>query len=80
MKNYLVWYRMKGESEDIIRGTARNYTRAETMAKNLAFHLKSSKIEAESVGVKSGIHGVLYRDQELHMRWSVVPPEEEKEE
>tara|TARA_Y100000034_G_C6533371_1_gene229885 strand:- start:52 stop:294 length:243 start_codon:yes stop_codon:yes gene_type:complete len=80
MKNYLVWYRIKGESEDRIRGAAKNYTRAEQMAKNLAFYLKVDKTNVEAVGVKSGIHGTLYLNQDFHMRWSVVPPEEEKEE
>ena len=80
MKNYLVWYRLKGEDEDRVRGTASNWERAERMAKNLAFYLGVDKLDIESVGVKSGIHGELYHNQDLHMRWSVVPPEEEKEE
>ena len=78
MKSYLVWYRIKGEDEDRVRGTANNWERAEKMAKNLEFHMKIEKIELEAVGVKSGIHGELYRDQDLHHRWSVIPPEEEE--
>ena len=77
MKNYLVWYRLKGDKEDRIRGTARNWERAERMAETLYLHLRAAKLPVVSVGVKSGLHGELYRDQDMHMRWSVVPPEPE---
>ena len=78
MKNYLVWYRLKGDDEDRIRGTARNWQRAERMAETLDLHLRASKQPIVAVGVKSGKHGELYHDETMHMRWSVVPPEEEK--
>jgi len=79
MKNYLVWYRLKNDEEDRIRGTARNYRRAEQMARSLELYLRSMKIIPEAVGVKSGIHGELYLNQDLHMRWSVIPPEPDEE-
>ena len=71
MKNYLVWYRLKGDLEDRIRGCARNWHRAEQMAETLELHLKSQGLPVSAVGVKSGIHGKLYKDQILHMRWNV---------
>lgn len=77
MKCYLVWYRTEGTSEDIIRGAARNYERAERMAETLALHLRAQGIEPVAVGVKSGIHGELYHDDFFHMKWSVDPPEPE---
>jgi len=77
VKNYLVWYRLKNEDEDRVRGTARNWQRAEQMAKSLELHLRAHNKPVVSVGVKSGLHGELYHDQDLHMRWSVVPPEPE---
>ena len=79
MKCYLVWYRLVEDTEDTIRGVARNYERAERMAETLELHLKSIGLNVESVGVKSGIHGELYRDDAFHMRWSVIPPEPEQE-
>ena len=79
MKTYLVWFRIKGETEDRVRGTARNWERAEKMAENLELHLRSESFELEAVGVKSGVHGKLYLDQDLHQRWSVIPPEEKEE-
>ena len=80
MKNYLIWYRLEGDDEDRVRGTARNYERAERMAKNLELHLLSIGLNPVAVGVKSGFHGELYHDHFLHMRWSVVPPESNEEE
>lgn len=79
MKCYLVWYRLQGDPHDYIRGVARNYERAERMAESLYLHLQSSGQIVESVGVKSGIHGELYQNEELYMRWSVIPPEPEQE-
>jgi len=79
MKCYLVWYRLIGDDRDYISGVARNYERAERMAETLELHLQSIDLNVESVGVKSGIHGELYLDEEFHMRWSVIPPESEEE-
>ena len=79
MKCYLVWYRLQGDPRDYIRGVARNYERAERMAETLELHLKSIGLNVESVGVKSGIHGELYQNDNFHMRWSVIPPESEQE-
>ena len=76
MKCYLVWYKLEGIHNDFVRGVARNYERAEQMAESLYLHLTASGKNVEAVGVKSGIHGELYLDEELHMRWSVIPPEE----
>lgn len=78
MKCYLVWYRLKNSSADVIRGVARNYERAERMAESLELLLSAQGLEVEATGVKSGIHGQLYDDDDLHMRWSVVPPEPEE--
>ena len=80
MKEYLVWYRLPGDTIDRIRGTARNWQRAEIMAENLHLHLASKDVEVQAVGVKSGIHGKLYHDEDMHMRWSVIPPEPEQQE
>ena len=79
MKCYLVWYRLADDTRDYIRGVAQNYERAERMAETLDLHLKAAGLNVESVGVKSGIHGQLYEDEVLHMRWSVIPPEPEEE-
>ena len=79
MKCYLVWYRLANSSRDYIRGVARNYERAERMAETLDLHLKAAGLNVEAVGVKSGTHGTLYENEELYMRWSVIPPEPENE-
>jgi len=79
MKCYLVWYRLINDPRDYIRGVACNYERAERMAESLDLHLRASGAVLEAVGVKSGIHGELYPNEELHMRWSVIPPELENE-
>jgi hypothetical protein len=79
MKEYLIWYRLHGDTVDRIRGTARNWHRAEKMAETLHLTLISKNVDVEAVGVKSGIHGELYEDDALHMRWSVIPPEPEQE-
>ena len=79
MKCYIVWYRLSGNNYDQIRGVARNHERAERMAETLHLHLKAAGMDVEAVGVKSGIHGELYLNEELHMRWSVIPPEPEEE-
>jgi hypothetical protein len=79
MKEYLIWYRLHGDTVDRIRGTARNWQRAERMAENLHLRLTSNDVDVEAVGVKSGIHGELYEDETLHMRWSVIPPEQQEE-
>ena len=78
MKCYLVWYRLKDSSIDVVRGVARDYERAEKMAENLELSLSSQGLKVEATGVKSGIHGQLYDDDDLYMRWSVVPPEPEE--
>ena len=80
MKEYLIWYRLPGDTIDRIRGTARNWQRAERMAENLHLRLTSNDVNVEAVGVKSGLHGELYEDETLHMRWSVIPPEPEQQE
>ena len=79
MKEYLIWYRLPGDTIDRIRGTARNWQRAERMAETLHLYLTSDNIDVEAVGVKSGFHGELYEDETLHMRWSVIPPEQQEE-
>jgi hypothetical protein len=73
MKDYLVWYRLAGSKEDIIRGVARNCKRAEQMAEALDLYLKSKNIPVIATGVKTGYHGKLYEDANMHMRWSVIP-------
>ena len=80
MKEYLIWYRLYGDNIDRVRGTARNWQRAERMAENLHLRLTSNDVNVEAVGVKSGLHGELYEDETLHMRWSVIPPEPEQQE
>ena len=75
MKNYMIWYRLVNDTEDRIRGTARNWQRAERMAETLDLHLRAANYPVKAVGVKSGFHGELYRDGDMHMRWSVIPPE-----
>jgi len=80
MKEYLIWYRLPGDTIDRVRGTARNWQRAERMAENLHLRLTSNDIDVEAVGVKSGFHGELYEDETLHMRWNVIPPEPEQQE
>ena len=77
MKIYLVWYRINGENFDRIRGVAKNWQRAERMAQTLDLHLRAEKLPVIAVGVKSGIHGNIYRDEDLHMRWAVMPQQEE---
>lgn len=79
MKEYLIWYRLHGDTIDRIRGTARNWQRAERMAETLHLRLTSNDVDVEAVGVKSGFHGELYEDETLHMRWSVIPPEQQEE-
>ena len=50
MKEYLVWYRLPGDTIDRIRGTARNWQRAERMAENLHLRLTSNDVDVEAVG------------------------------
>ena len=76
MKNYLIWYQTSNSSHDVIRGTARNYVRAERMARTLRMHLEAQGVNVLAVGVKSGIHGELYNNSDLHMRWEVNENEE----
>ncbi len=77
MNDYLVWYLLEGDHEDRIRGVARNYLLAETMAEKLFYQLKFfDKKEVIQTGVKRATHGILYDDKECSLRWSVVPPEE----
>ena len=54
-KIYLVWYKLKEDKEDRIRGAALTWQRAERMAENLEMHLKSIKIKDFEFGVKSYI-------------------------
>ena len=79
MKIYLVWYRLEGEFFDRVRGVAKNWVRAERMAETLDLHLRAAKLPVVETGVKSGIHGNIYKDEELHMRWVVEPKTEESE-
>lgn len=58
-KIYLVWYRPKDNHEDIIRGAALNWRRAENMAMSLELHLKSAGLTDFEFGVKSYEHGSL---------------------
>ena len=76
MNCYLVWYRIEGETEDRVRGVARNWNRAEKMAKTLHLHLKAQGALVVATGVKRGSHGEIYYDGDLSLRWSVVPYEE----
>ena len=65
------WYADKGYGESLHEDfRIRNF---------LESHLKAAGMDVEAVGVKSGIHGELYLNEELHMRWSVIPPEPEEE-
>jgi hypothetical protein len=72
----LVWYRVEGEPEDRVRGVARNWQRAESMAKTLHMHLVAMGTRVVATGVKRGSHGEIYSDEGLSLRWSVVPYEE----
>lgn len=58
-KIYLVWYRLKDASEDIIRGAALNWERAENMAMTLELNLKALGLSDFEFGVKSYEHGSL---------------------
>ena len=80
MHDYLIWYRLEGDSEDIIRGMARNWPRAERMAEQLFFLLKIDKKNVIQTGVKRLEHGRIYADGECSLRWSIMPSEIEKEE
>ena len=72
MNCYLVWYRVKGDAVDRIRGVSMNYKRAEAMAKSLKLYLKAVEKASEvEVGVKRGEHGRLYEDESLSLRWAV---------
>ena len=75
MKVYMVWYRMKEDEIDRVRGVALNWQKAERMAENLEMDLKSRNIMPAAVGVKRGHHGTLYADEDCSLRWSVIPPE-----
>jgi len=61
MKIYLVWYRSENDTEDKIRGAALNWERAERMALNLEFHMKSAGKRVE-VGIKTCTHGEMFID------------------
>ena len=53
MNDYLVWYLLEGDSEDRVRGMARNWKRAETMAEQLFYQLKFfDKKDVIQTGVK----------------------------
>jgi len=79
MKDYLIWYRLKSDREDRVRGMARNWPRAEKMAEKLYFSLKINKKNVMQTGVKRLHHGQLYDDYECSLRWVVYPPELFKE-
>jgi hypothetical protein len=79
MKDYLIWYRLKSDREDRIRGMARNWPRAEKMAEKLYFSLRIDKKSVIQTGVKRLYHGQLYNDHECSLRWVVCPPELIKE-
>jgi hypothetical protein len=64
MKAYLIWYRLKGDKEDRIRGVARNWSKAENLAENLAFYLRLSTKEEFEYGVKSYLFNKLPYDLE----------------
>lgn len=61
-KLYLVWFRLENDQEDKIRGGALNWERAEKMALNLEFYLKSQGYQNFEFGVKSYEHGSLPLD------------------
>ena len=72
MNDYLVWYRLKSDREDRIRGMARNWPRAEKMAEKLYFQLKYiNKKNVIQTGVKKLEHGRLYENIECSLRWTV---------
>ncbi len=79
MNGYFVWYRLENDAKDTICGYARNWVRAEQMAENMDLHLRSKQRPVVAVGVKRGAHGQIYEDEEWSLRWSVIPPEPEKE-
>ena len=71
MNDYLVWYRLKSDREDRIRGMARNWARAEKMAEKLYFQLiYIDKKNVAQIGVKRLEHGRLYESQECSLRWT----------
>lgn len=77
---YMVWYRLDGDDFDRIRGMALNYNRAERMAENLDLELRVvKKLPVIATGVKRASHGTIYDDEDLSLRWSVVPPEPESD-
>lgn len=72
MDCYIVWYRLDEEAVDRVRGVARNFKRAEYMARNLKIMLKAFNKEKHiRVGVKRGTHGKLYEDEDLSLKWDV---------
>ena len=76
---YLIWYRLENENIDRVRGMALNWPRAERMAENLEIHLRVvEKLPVTSVGVKRASHGTIYDNEELSLRWSVIPPEQKE--
>jgi len=79
MRDYLVWYRLRNDDEDRIRGMARNWPRAEAMAEKLFFMLEIDKKDVVQTGVKRVYHGRVYADGLCDLRWSVIPPEDTKE-
>lgn len=58
-KVYLVWYRPKGNREDIIRAAALNWELAENMDMSLELYLKASGMHGFEFGLKSYEHGSL---------------------
>ena len=73
MHDYLVWYLLEGDTEDRVRGMARNWPRAESMAEKLYFYLKLDKKKVVQTGVKRVEHGKIYEDGECSLRWDVWP-------
>ena len=72
MNDYLVWYRLKSDREDRIRGAARNWMRAETMAEKLYFQLKHfDKKNVVQTGVKRLEYDCLYENSECSLRWTI---------
>lgn len=61
-KIYLVWYRLREDAEDRIRGASLNWERAENMALNLEFYLNSMNYKDFQFGVKSYEHGSMRYD------------------
>lgn len=72
MNNYYIWYKKSFGSQKCIRGTSRNYLRAEEMAHSLYIIEGSLGGEIYSSGVTRMAHGEIYSDDCGDLSWNVI--------